>query len=267
MRVLFLTGSHPRHIYIAKRIYDSGYLNGLLIEKREKFVPQPPEGLHDIDKNNFIRHFKDREDCEYKFFGKLDYSAFNSHVARMIIEKEELNTEKTKEWIAKLKPDVILSYGIHKLSNDMLSIFPKNSFNIHGGLSPWFRGNITLFWPFYFLKPNWAGMTIHYLSDRIDAGDIIHHSVPQLIRGDGIHDVACRAVVQVSEDLVKILEMISRGKELKVISQENSGKLFTGSDWKPQHLRMIYTTFNNDIVDRFLDGELGYDEPKLVKAF
>ena len=267
MKVLLMTGSHPRHIYVAKKLQDNGFLDGILIEKRENFVPKPPNDLPAIDRNNFIRHFEAREKAEEKFFGNKSLEDLHMNIIFKQITKEQLNSEEVIKWVIDLRPDVVLSYGVHKLSSDFLKILPKNSFNIHGGLSPWYRGNITLFWPFYFLKPNWAGMTIHELSERIDGGDIIHHSVPDLIRGDGIHDVACKAVIQVVEDLIRILKMIEEGKELRRVPQGTFGKIFIASDWKPQHLRLIYNTFNNDIVDRFLDGELGYDEPKLVRAF
>lgn len=267
MKVLFLTGSHPRHTYVAKKLYVAGFLDGLIVEKRASFVPQPPRNLLGIDRENYIRHFKDREKSEFKFFGEYISDDFNKDILKLNITKEELNSDKIKQWICEFKPDVALSYGIHKLNEDILSILPKNSFNIHGGLSPWYRGNITLFWPFYFLKPNWAGMTIHYLTNQIDGGNILHHSTPELEKGDGVHDVACKAVVQVAEDLITILEMYKKGKEVLGIKQSSFGKIFQRTDWKPQHLRLIYNTFDNDIVDRFLDGELGYDEPKLIKAF
>lgn len=267
MKVLFLTGSHPRHLYIAKKLYDEEFLHGIVIEGRGSLIPQPPEGLKGIDRENFIKHFKKREEAENKFFGNFSDKYFGENIKKTNIKKEELNSESIKNWISELNPDIVFSYGIHKLSNDMLKILPKNSFNIHGGLSPWYRGNITLFWPFYFLKPNWAGMTIHELTERIDGGDILHHSVPELKKGDGIHDVACKAVIKASDDLISILQMFKEGKEVQKVGQKSFGKIFNSTDWKPQHLRLIYNTFNDDIVDRFLDGELGYDEPDLVKAF
>jgi len=95
----------------------------------------------------------------------------------------------------------------------------------------------------------------------------VHHAVPQLVRGDGIHDTACRAVVQVAEDLVAILRMVEQGATIEEVPQRSSGKLFLGEDWKPQHLRLIYNTFDNDIVDQYLDGNLGHQEPPLIKAF
>lgn len=266
MRTVFLTGSHPRHLHIAKRLYEEGLLHGLLIETRENFTPSPSPHLADIDRTNYIRHFTDREIAETRAFGSVDISFFKDiplHETTM----EKLNSAETGSWLKTLQADTVVSYGIHKLEKDILEILPERAWNIHGGLSPWYRGNITLFWPFYFLKPNWSGMTIHRLSAKLDGGDIIHHSTPVLNRGDGVHDVACNAVRQSGEDLIRLLNLIKEGRQITPVPQKSNGKLFTSTDWMPQHLRLIYNTFNNDIVDRFLDGEFGSDEPPLVKAF
>lgn len=263
MKVIFLTGSHPRHLYIAKKLLDEKLLSGLVIEQRESFVPKPPNDLHEVDHKNFVRHFKERDETENKFFSDIQIEHFQA-VPMMKITKDELNSEKVKEWLLERKPDVVISYGIHKLEQNILDILPDMSWNIHGGLSPWFRGNVTLFWPFYFLKPNWAGMTIHKLTKKLDGGEIVHHSVPKLEYGDGVHDVACKAVLQVSNDIVEILKAVKDGFEVTYHPQKTAGKLFVSDDWKPQHLRFIYNTYNNDIVDEFLKGNIKSDAPPLV---
>jgi len=267
MKVLFMTGSHPRHLFIARKLYDSGNLAGLVVERRGNFLPSPPPGILEIDRNNFIRHFQDREQAEFQAFGNIDLSYFDSQLPIRQVTPTELNSEATKSWLQEYRFDIAVSYGIHKLQNDLLDVLPDRAWNIHGGLSPWYRGTVTLFWPFYFLKPNWAGMTIHQLSAKIDAGDIIHHAVPELKRGDGVHDVACRAVQQVAVDLLRIMDKLESGESVKEIPQKSNGKLFLNAEWTPQHLRLIYNTFDNDIVDRYLDGEFGSSEPPLVRAF
>ncbi|AGB42114.1 methionyl-tRNA formyltransferase [Halobacteroides halobius DSM 5150] len=266
MKVLLLTGSHCRHLYLAKKLLESNFLTGLLIEKREEFIPQPPKGLDEIDHNNFIRHFEGRAEAERSIFGRIDDSEFHG-ISKIKINQQKLNSDKVKKWIKKQNPDIVLTYGVHIINDDLLAEFPDYSWNVHGGLSPWYRGCITLFWPFYFLQPNWAGMTIHYLSSELDGGEIVHHSRPELKYGDGIHDVGARAVVQVADDLVKILGLLKKGEKLPKESQKSTGKLFLARDWKLEHLRLIYNTFDNNIVDYYLDGKFNPEAPQLVKAF
>ncbi|MEK4513064.1 methionyl-tRNA formyltransferase [Paenibacillus anaericanus] len=265
MRLLLITGSHPRHSYVAQMLYNAGFLSSLIVENREEFLPSPPDSIVESDKELFIRHFKEREQAEHRAFKVNELSHWSIPILK--VEAPELNSSKVKDWVINTTPDVVISYGVHKLGNNILSLFPKYSWNIHGGLSPWYRGNTTLFWPFYFMKPNWSGMTIHRLTEKLDGGSIVHHSVPELDYGDGIHDVACKAVKQVSLDLVAILQKISLGEEIVETLQKSSGKLFTSADWEPHHLRVIYELFNNDIVDHYLDGKLGHSQPPLIRAF
>lgn len=261
MRIVLLTGSHPRHLYVANQIKETGFVVGHIIENREEFVPQPPQGLMKIDEENFVKHFEDRSISENLFFNEI--KNVKNDTSELHVNKEDLNATITIEWMKNKKADLIISYGVHKLSKEFLENSPVHAWNIHGGLSPWYRGNTTLFWPFYNLKPNWAGMTIHRLTEKLDGGGIVHHSVPKLEYGDRIHDVANKAVIKVAKDLKEILVRYNLN-EIVYEEQKSSGKLFTTSDWQPQHLRVIYNLFDNDIVDHYLNGNLKVNEPPLV---
>ena len=48
--------------------------------------------------------------------------------------------------------------------------------------------------------------------------------------------------------------------------QKQSGKLFLTSDFQPYHLNVIYKLFKNQIVQRYLDGELSKKPPSLVSG-
>lgn len=264
MKIVVLTGSHPRHYYVVNELATTGFVVGHVIEKREEFMPSPPTHLSHQDRLNFIRHFEGRAKSEAHHFEGHD--RINTQIATYETTKETLNDAATINWVVQQQPDLVISYGVHKLSSDFLKTLSCPALNIHGGLSPWFRGNITLFWPFYMLKPNWAGMTVHVLTEQLDGGDILHHSVPQLHYGDGVHDVASKAVKQVAKDLKYIIRHIPM-QEWKYIPQQHNGKLFVSTDWTPQHLRLIYNEFNDDIVDAYLNDELTESKPSLVRAF
>ena len=264
MKILLLTGSHPRHLFLVNELVKTGFVTAHVMEKREEFLPEPPAYLESVDRVNFIRHFKDRDEAEHSHFEGNDKVSVG--LPTLDVTKQNLNNVETIEWIKSQQFNLAISYGVHKLSDELLDVLPENAWNIHGGLSPWYKGNTTLFWPFFMLKPNWAGMTIHRLSSRLDAGDIVHHSVPTLEYGDGLHDVACKAVIQVAKDLTKIVTTIKL-EDIQYTPQKGNGKLWVGTDWQPQHLRFVYNTYNNDIVDQFLDGKLSKMNPPIITAF
>lgn len=266
-KVVLLCGSHPRHLYVANELLKQNMLAGMVMEIRESFEPIPPAGLTELDKENFILHFNRRAESENRFFKKTDPALFKEHIPFLEVNLEELNSDKTYEFVKSLKADLMISYGIHKLDDKFLSLHQRNNFNIHGGLSPWFKGNTTLFWPFYMLRPNWAGITIHRLTQKLDGGEILHQSLPELQFGDTMHDVANKAVIQATDDLMRIIQMHDNGKELICHEQKGNGKLFLSDDWSPQTLRVIYNLFNDRIVDMFLKGEITSNPPKIVNFF
>ena len=45
-----------------------------------------------------------------------------------------------------------------------------------------------------------------------------------------------------------------------------SGKNWISRDFHPSHLRVIYKLFNDDIVDKYLDGELQQNKPRLISC-
>lgn len=263
MRVLFLTGSHPRHAAMARSIAASGMLAGLIIERREDFVPEPPTDLGTGLRDLFQLHFSRRKASEEKFFG----SAVFPNVPILEIGREELNSRVVIDWISDLQPELLLSYGVHILSEETLNLVRAPKWNIHGGLSPWYRGAITHFWPSYFLQPQFTGMTLHETTSAVDGGRIIHQSVGDLVEGDGLHDLSCRAVLSMANELPEVLRLQAEAGTLTSWVQTTSGRIWTSRDWRPAHLRVIYEFYGDRIVDQFLQGNFGVQAPKLCRQF
>ena len=263
MKIVLMTGSHRRHLHVASAIARTGLVTGWVVENREEFVPDPTD-VPERDRANFVRHFRERQEAEQTHLSP-DAHALKD-LNRLDIELPELNSDKVRSFVAGHAPDLLISFGIHKIDDDALARYRRfgECWNVHGGLSPWYRGTITLFWPFYYLQPHWAGMTVHELSEKLDAGGIVRHSVPELERGDGHHDVGAKAVARVSEDLVELVRRMESGGSVDKHPQKGSGKLFLNKDWRPEHLRVVYELFDNDMVDRYLDGELGGPAPVLI---
>jgi methionyl-tRNA formyltransferase len=115
------------------------------------------------------------------------------------------------------------------------------------------------------LEPQCTGMTIHELTEAIDGGKIIHQSVANLVRGDGIHELAARAVISLCDEIEPLLRKVQNSETINTIEQTTTGRIWRAMDWRPEHLHLIYDTYSNRIVDRYLDGEFVKSPPKLVR--
>lgn len=263
MKVLWIGGSHPRHLYFAQQLAVSGLLAAAVIEQREQLVPEPPVGLSAQDSLNFVRHFSERQRAEEQTFGR----PAPPEVPLCRVTADSLNSDVTAEFVKSHSPDVVLIFGSGLIKGQLLQALPSEALNLHLGLSPRYRGAATLFWPFYFMEPTYAGSTFHYITAEVDAGDVVHQTVPTLFPSDGIHDVACRTVVASAHDAVRLLQVKACGDYWNRVRQRGTGKKFLESDFRPAHLRLIYNLFDNDMVGQYLKGHLSCSSPRLVTQF
>ncbi len=266
MKVLILSGSHPRHEFISNAIRQFGYETFQIRMIREPLDVAPPSRISENDKSNFIRHFNDRSSAELKYFGLNQLNLQHPTHKITEISRLDLNSNLAVEYVTDFNPDVCIIFGTKLIQEPLISILPNNTFNLHLGLSPWYRGAATLFWPFYLLEPQFAGITIHKITDKPDAGAIYHQEVPTLRFGQGIHDVAIEAIKASVKPLHTLLQLLQINPMLTGIEPSTSGRIWRNQDFRPEHLRVIYNEYNNEIVDRYLEGVLGENTPKLLSV-
>ena len=271
-KLLLITGNHPRHLYLAGILSQFHDVVGWVIEDRGEFLRPESNYSEDALLNELCAiHFKARYLAEKRFFIddstiNINSSNFYSNVSKNIIRcsKKDLNSLSISNFINGLYPDIAITYGIHILDNSILNLLPIEKYNIHGGISPWYRGSITHFWPSYMLEPQMTGLTMHRLTAVLDGGPILHQNTGVLVRGDGLHELACRTVKSFISELSEVIERIDL-KDYLLINQKSSGKLWLSTDWNPNHLRLIYDQFEDKIVDYCLDNNLFKVRKKIIR--
>ena len=89
------------------------------------------------------------------------------------------NTPDFIDLIRKLSPDLILSFYYRRLlSRGLLAIPRVGGINLHGSLLPKYRGRSPVNWVLVNGEKE-TGVTLHYMVEKADAGDIIaQHAVP-----------------------------------------------------------------------------------------
>lgn len=92
----------------------------------------------------------------------------------------DINLEK---WVKNIKPDLIIVNGMSELlKKNILDIPKKGCINLHPTLLPNYRGGYPIFWTFYdqTIRP---GVTVHFLDEGEDTGDIIYQESFELPLG------------------------------------------------------------------------------------
>jgi methionyl-tRNA formyltransferase len=90
-------------------------------------------------------------------------------IGELVIQTSE---KISPEFINTNNVGFLVSYGYrHILKQNVLELFPGRAINLHISYLPWNKGADPNFWSFMEDTPK--GVTIHYLDEGVDTGDII----------------------------------------------------------------------------------------------
>lgn len=136
--------------------------------------------------------------------------------------KENVEIIKKKfslELIKKKKIDFIITYKSRFLiKEEIINYINKNIINIHGSYLPWCRGYYSNFWSTYFNLPN--GVTIHYIDQNIDSGDILAQKMINYNLNDTLKSTYNK-LDKLSIKLFKKCWIKIKEKKIKCMNQKN----------------------------------------------
>jgi len=258
MRLVLCCGDQPRHHFYANTLAREFDVVGVIQQRREARLEFHDVGGPDAEANR--AHFDLRARKEQEYFLPLG-AELRAPGARVLdVTRDSLNDPPSVELVRALEPDVVAVYGTHLLGREFIRACPPWLINLHGGLSPWYRGSATLLWPIYMMEPGYAGVTLHLIDERIDSGDILQHARPAIRADDSVHDIGCRAVVVAADTMVRLLRKLERDGDLERVPQRKGGKIFYSDDFRPHHLRVINFLLQNGLLAEYLSKREQFDE-------
>ena len=160
--------------------------------------------------------------------------------------------------MAALRPDVVLVFGTGLLREPLLSTFAGRIINLHLGLSPYYRGAGTNFWPLVNREPEYVGATIHYLDSGIDTGAILAHARPAIAAGDGPHDIGNKTIVAAADALVGAAAIHVAGAA-RPVPQWSAGRLYLRKHFNADAVRQLYRNFETGMIDDYLSARTSRD--------
>lgn len=256
MRVILLTSTFRRHVFVANTVAAGCDLVGVWQEEKT-FRPER-YARDEADESVIQRHFADRDASEERYFAADDRVRLEHGTVHRVVSANSCNDPAEVALMTNCRPDVVLVFGTGILREPLLSAFEGRMINIHLGLSPYYRGAGTNFWPLVNREPEYVGATIHYLDAGIDTGAILAHARPRIERGDGPHDLGNKTIVDAVQMLLRAAAAHTGGVAAAV-PQWKGGRLYQRKDFSADAVRAMYRNFETAMIDEYLAARASRD--------
>lgn len=249
MKFIIITGNELRHRFFALTVSKKLNVVHVYFEKKanvhEKFECTPEQ------KQIIDRHFALREKSEQQYFG-----AYNdvSSLPHSFIDTGKSNDPDITEHIKGLNSDAVLLFGSSLIKEPLLSLFDNKTINLHLGLSPYYRGSGTNFWPLFYNEPECVGATIHLATTQVDAGAILLQVRPPYNENDTIHDLGNKTIQASAEVLPDAVMRFFSGQLQPHTQPEGMGKVCKRKDLTAESIVKVYDNFENGMMAEFLNN-------------
>lgn len=246
MRIVLLTSTSSRHAYMAQRLRE--HFDLALVVREQKGLKE--HYRNHPDRELIEAHFTRLADTEKAFFGACEWEETPEVET---VARGEMNTERLADRIRLIGPEAVAVFGCGIIKAPVLDVLPEGkTFNIHQGLSPYYRGGGTNFWPFVYGELQYIGVTLHRIDAGIDTGKIIAHERPDIEASDNQHTLGCKTIVKSADLLVRVLQCVRMGHGLDAVPQWGEGKTFRRADLTGNAIREVYRRENEGFVAEFV---------------
>lgn len=173
---------------------------------------------------NLVRYFANHPTMRVAFILSNKPQAYVHQRAKALgmpsytYTKEEFTNGTVLAWLQENQIDfVVLAGYMVMIDNDMLAAFPQRIVNIHPSLLPKYGGKgmhgDRVHQAVVAAGETESGITIHYLNDEYDAGDVVFQAVCEVLPTDTPEDVAAKVHALEYEHYPRVVEQLVENLE------------------------------------------------------
>jgi folate-dependent phosphoribosylglycinamide formyltransferase PurN len=246
LQIVIITGDQLRHDYFVDQLNAHFDVRGVVSESvYQPRIEGEPEDISDLR-----RHFEEREHAERRYFASSEQMTL-PHNWLLRVPKGEANSDEVFEWIMSKEPHFLVLYGSGIISERLLKAFDQRTIKMHLGLSPYYRGSATNFWPLVNGEPELVGATIHLGTSDVEPGVILKQVRPKITTEDRNHDIGCKAIIAGIEAMIATIKDYAADK-IKPQSQIEGGQLYQQADFNVEAVRQMRRNLDDGMIAAYL---------------
>lgn len=256
MKIAILTSVETRHRHFVRALGDRFNVVAVGYE-RIGYSPArvSTTDLSAAEQRIVADHYRERTRQEEVFFGANGAFVESCDACAVAhLEPGTLNAGSTVQFLADAKPDVVLVYGTNLLRAALIDCYPGRLINLHLGLSPYYRGTATNFYPLLNEEPQYVGATIHLIDSGIDSGAIFRHARPKIVADDQPHTVGCKALVAGIDAMVSVVGDLENGNAQAVPQwKTETSRLYLRKDFHPRQVVELHRKMRSGLLARYVE--------------
>ena len=256
MKIGILTSVETRHRYFVQALRRQVNVVAVVYEDTG-YSPATVDtaDLTTDDAHIVTEHFAERSRQEEIFFGHdSEFVITGPRCAVRHLPPGTLNSAETLSFLESAAVDTVVVYGTNLIRRPLLDRWSGRMVNMHLGLSPYYRGTATNFYPLLNEEPEYVGVTIHLLDGGIDSGAILRHARPEIAATDMPHTIGCKAILGGITAMITILQDLERGVIHPVPQWEvENPRLYLRKDYHPRQVVELYRKIEAGLIKRYVE--------------
>lgn len=250
-KIIILTGSELRHDFMRKFVALADD-----IEVIASYCERSKQSVYDVfekDMENDLRkkHMLARERSEKDFF-ELFARSTPDRSNPIVIEEKEINDTARVQEVIEARPDLIIAYGCSLIKPPLVDAFQGRFLNVHLGLSPYYRGAATNYWPLVNGEPEYVGATFMYMDNGIDTGEIIHQMRAQVMWGDTPGQIGNRLIMEIASVYQQIVLRFDEIKKVTRVFGEYKERVYRKKDFTEESVQKLYSNFSEGMIGEYI---------------
>ncbi len=251
LKLMILCGQSPRHLYVANALCDAAEVLAIVHEEgRERELRKTLRKLRpQVLLPKIWRWLRDQPRYASNGEGKFFFPDGSPALKRPEVVRRcaYINHPDVVRWLDELKPDLVCVFGTSLIRGELLRGGQLGIVNLHGGLSPEYRGADCTFWALHNGEPENVGCTIHYINAGIDTGSLIVHICPEVKSDDDELVLFWRAVKDSAAVYAELVLRLAAGERFGR-AQPGKGRLYQVKDRGLQHERHLRTRLREGLL-------------------
>ena len=227
MKVLILSTNTKHHTYFINKIAQHYDICGIVYERKVLKKDYPTGPFYDNLEDKF----------ENKFFEDDIPNKLSDDLQKKVVEVHSVNNKHLQKYIESMNPDLIITFGTGIVKPYIFNIPKWGTINIHRGDVHNYRGLDSDLWAIKNEEFDKINVTIHYVDEDLDTGDILMEGNQPLKEVEEIYHLRYHTTILATDMMLRTLNLFKeKGEKVKGTKQENLGDYYTAMSLEEKHL-------------------------------